>query len=172
VTLTVISDGNAVTPSAATIYDYRLLTTSTSKERSGEGGTVDQNDRSAIEELLRTYCYVVDDAQWDALSQVFTGDVHFVNDFSGTDLVGIAPVTDWYRTGTHPAAHVLANVVIAPRQVDRAAARSKYITVQRTGFVGTGEYHDELVRTGNGWRVEKRTVIVKSSPAYNQVSGA
>ena len=68
---------------------------------------VNHEDRTAIEDLLRSYCYVVDDAQWDALSEVFTADVHFVNDFSGTDLVGIAPVTNWYRAGTHPAAHLL-----------------------------------------------------------------
>jgi 3-phenylpropionate/cinnamic acid dioxygenase small subunit len=133
---------------------------------------VNDNDRTAIEDLLVGYCYVVDDKQWDSLSDVFTADVHFVNDFSGTDIVGIAPVTSWYRAGTHPAAHLLTNVLLAGGETDRAVARSKYLTVQRSGLVGTGEYHDELVRTGNGWRIEKRTVVVKSAPTYNQVAGS
>jgi 3-phenylpropionate/cinnamic acid dioxygenase small subunit len=119
-----------------------------------------------IEELLRRYCYIVDDAQWDALGEVFTADVRFVNEFSGTDLTGIGPVTNWYRSGRHPAAHLLANVLVAPRSDGRASARAKYLTVQHTGLVGTGEYHDDLVRTALGWRVRERVVIVRSAPNH------
>ena len=133
---------------------------------------MDHPEIATIEELLRRYCYVVDDAQWDALSEVFTVDVRFVNEFSGTDIQGIGPVTNWYRAGTHPAAHLLANVLVAPRDHDRVSARSKYLTVQRTGLTGTGEYHDEIVRTSRGWRVNERVVVVKSAPNYTPPTGA
>ena len=64
------------------------------------GGNVDNSEIATIEDLLRRYCYVVDDAQWDALSEVFTAEVRFVNEFSGTDIQGIERVTNWYRTMT------------------------------------------------------------------------
>ena len=131
------------------------------------GGNVDNSEIATIEDLLRRYCYVVDDAQWDALSEVFTAEVRFVNEFSGTDIQGIERVTNWYRTGKHPAAHLLANVLIAPSDDGQASARSKYLTVQHAGLVGTGEYHDQIVRTSHGWRVRERVVVVKSTPNYH-----
>ncbi len=131
--------------------------------------TLDATDREAITTLLLEYCYIVDSARWDDLGQVFSADVRFVNDHVTLEIRGLDEVKDWYRSGRHPAAHLVTNVIVEIVDADHARARSKYVTVQHAGTAGTGEYRDELRRGVNGWQITSRSVLVRAAPPYGSV---
>jgi 3-phenylpropionate/cinnamic acid dioxygenase small subunit len=98
------------------------------------------------------------------LTLIYTDDVAFAIPTRAIQLTGLRSLTDWYEAGRHPAAHLLTNALIEELDADHARARSKYLTVQPHGMVGTGEYADTLVRTGAGWRIRSRAVTVRAAP--------
>ena len=59
----------------------------------------------------------------------------------------------------HPLAHHTTNVTVDPDGASRARVRSKYLVVSDDNRVRTGEYHDDVVQTPAGWRIERRTVV-------------
>jgi 3-phenylpropionate/cinnamic acid dioxygenase small subunit len=127
---------------------------------------MDSRERDAITDLLLEYCFFVDNKRWDDFDRVFTSDIRFVNDHVQLEVRGLNEVKEWYRNGRHPAAHMVTNVMVDHLDGDQARTRSKYVTVQHAGTAGTGEYHDELRRTADGWRISTRSVLVRAAPPY------
>jgi 3-phenylpropionate/cinnamic acid dioxygenase small subunit len=120
--------------------------------------------RQAITDLLVEYCYIVDDARWQDLNRIYVRDVTFALPARDVRLLGLDDLTAWYMAGSHPRAHLLTNALVDITDATHARARSKYLTPQASGLVGTGEYADELERTEDGWRIRSRVVTVRMGP--------
>ncbi len=114
----------------------------------------------AIHDLLTRYGHVVDDADWERLSEVFCDDGEFDLEALGRGTArGREELRACFAQLDHPLAHHTTNVTIEADGERRARVRCKYLVVSDDGRVRSGEYHDDVVRTSAGWRIERRTVV-------------
>ena len=114
----------------------------------------------AIHELLAHYGHVVDDADWPRLSEVFTPDGVFDLEAVGRGTArGIEELRACFAGLDHPLAHHTTNASIQPSGERHARVRSKYLVVSDDGRVRSGEYHDNVEYTAEGWRLQRRTVV-------------
>jgi 3-phenylpropionate/cinnamic acid dioxygenase small subunit len=123
-------------------------------------------DRLDIEDVLTRYAWALDSKQFDDLDRVFTPDAHVDYTSSGGEAGAYPDVKAWLaKVLPHFPAyqHLVTNKQITV-DGDRATSRSEFynpmVMAQRDGttsifFVG-GEYHDQLVRTPDGWRITDR----------------
>jgi 3-phenylpropionate/cinnamic acid dioxygenase small subunit len=123
-------------------------------------------DRLDIEDVLTRYAWALDSKQFDELDRVFTPDAHVDYTSSGGEAGAYPAVKAWLaKVLPHFPAyqHLVTNKQITV-DGDHATSRSEFynpmVMAQRDGttsifFVG-GEYHDELVRTPDGWRITDR----------------
>jgi 3-phenylpropionate/cinnamic acid dioxygenase small subunit len=123
-------------------------------------------DRLEIEAVLTRYAWALDSKQFDELDAVFTPDAHIDYTSSGGEAGAYPDVKAWLAKvlPNFPAyQHLVTNKQITV-DGDRATSRAEFynpmVMANRDGatsifFVG-GEYHDQLVRTPNGWRITNR----------------
>ncbi len=123
-------------------------------------------DRLEIEDVLTRYAWAIDKKQFDELDGVFTPDAQLDYTSSGGEAGAYPDVKAWLaKVLPHFPAyqHLVTNKDITI-DGDGATSRSEFynpmVMAQRDGstsifFVG-GEYHDDLVRTPNGWRITNR----------------
>jgi hypothetical protein len=129
--------------------------------------TVSPDDRAAITELLAQHGHLFDDGELDRLDLLFTASVSYdVTGFGGGVLRGIEAI----RAATlalgdrNPVAHHITNVVLTDGPDGSVRARSKGIGVYADGTAGSVTYDDTIVRTGEGWRIDARTVVPRRLP--------
>jgi 3-phenylpropionate/cinnamic acid dioxygenase small subunit len=122
-----------------------------------------------ITELLYRYATALDTRDWDLLGQVFAPEAVYTigvhGDFTGPRAIGekIASLIGGYEA----TQHLITNPVI---ELDGDTARAHcylhaqhYLPDQRTGgntYEMGGTYHDDLVRTADGWRIARRVLDV------------
>ena len=123
-------------------------------------------DRADIGDVLCRYSTALDSRDWEALGSVFTPDA--VCDYgalgSPRGVPAIAGLVSATIGSLDATQHLLGNVTVA---VDGDTATADcYLVAQhvRAGTPGGddyllgGPYHDELVRTPEGWRITSRTL--------------
>jgi hypothetical protein len=118
-------------------------------------------DRFEIDELLNRYVTALDDDQFEMLDTVFTQDAHLSYADAGIegDFVTVRDTLAAVRPASKVWLHLVGNRRVSVRD-DRAQSISTFFFVGvshegATGFTG-GEYHDEMVRTPDGWRISER----------------
>jgi 3-phenylpropionate/cinnamic acid dioxygenase small subunit len=127
---------------------------------------MDSSDVVAIHDLLSHYGYVVDDAAWDRLDEVFAPDGVFDISVIGKGTpTGLDELRRCYAELDHPLAHHTTNAVVEQNGPHRARVRCRYLVVYPDGRTGTGEYRDEVVLRPEGWRLQRRTVVRRSKAA-------
>jgi 3-phenylpropionate/cinnamic acid dioxygenase small subunit len=126
-------------------------------------------DDLEIRRLLTRYVWAIDTKDWDALDGVFTPDAEVDYSSSGGVTGPISEAKPWLANmlAAFPMTqHMLTNVDIS-LDGDRATARSACYNpmgaATRGGalhhfFLGI-EYHDELVRSDDGWRIARRVEL-------------
>ena len=128
------------------------------------------SDKLEITEVLYRYAHALDSRDRKLLREVFVEDALFeigagVGDFKGVEAIG--DVVTEFLGGLESSQHIISNPVIE-LDGDRATSRcylhaQHYLPDQRTGGntleIG-GTYHDRLVRTAQGWRIEHRHLEV------------
>ena len=116
-------------------------------------------DVVALHQLVALYAHIVDDADFDRLTEIFTSDIEFdTSAFGNPPLVGIEPVIASYVGARHPVAHHITNVVVTTDGDGAVCIRSKVISLLAGGLCGSGTYDDVAARTPDGWRIKKRTI--------------
>lgn len=123
-------------------------------------------DRFEIEDVLTRYAWAIDSKNFDELDDVFTPDAHVDYTSSGGEAGAYPQIKAWLaKVLPHFPAyqHHVTNKQITI-DGDKATSRAEFynpmIMAKPDGttsifFVG-GEYHDELVRTSQGWRISDR----------------
>jgi 3-phenylpropionate/cinnamic acid dioxygenase small subunit len=122
----------------------------------------EREDRQDISDLLVRYATGIDRRDWPLFRNVFTDDCELDYGEIGT-WQGVDAVTDFMDT-THAMAghtlHRLTNQAIT-LDGDNASARTYIDAVimfgdNQSGVNAWGFYDDEIVRTGDGWRIARR----------------
>jgi 3-phenylpropionate/cinnamic acid dioxygenase small subunit len=123
-------------------------------------------DRLDIEDVLTRYAWALDSKHFDELDDVFTPDAHIDYTSSGGEAGAYPDVKAWLaKVLPHFPAyqHLVTNKQITI-DGDHATSRSEFynpmVMAKQDGttsifFVG-GEYHDQLTRTPDGWRITNR----------------
>lgn len=127
-------------------------------------------DRQVISDVLTAYCEALDRMDLSAVAALFTPDC--VVDYGTTDWLKsegtVALERDLARLWRfRRTAHLLSNIRIELQGADTATA-SSYVHAwheRENGETSTilGRYDDQLVRTGDGWRIHRRRMSMLGS---------
>jgi hypothetical protein len=122
-------------------------------------------------ELLARYAELIDAGDFDGVGRLFARG-RIVDD-RGRDLAsGQESVAQLYRSttrrfedGTPKTKHLTTNVIEhLDEQGTRAEVRSYFVVFQKVGDgplqpIAAGRYHDQLVRSSEGWHFDERRMI-------------
>jgi len=123
-------------------------------------------DRLEIDDLLTRYATGVDRKQWDLWESCFTEDAFIDYSAFGGTKGNVKDVRRWLEetmAGFPMTQHLVANKEIHI-EGDTATARSMFYNPMAVAspdgppslFICGGYYHDEILRTPEGWRIRKR----------------
>ncbi|HUN40982.1 MAG TPA: nuclear transport factor 2 family protein [Acetobacteraceae bacterium] len=122
-------------------------------------------EKDAIREVLATYCFHLDAANFEAMAALFTEDGTWHTDFGkGTGRVGIIEHARSLRTGDAPrprGVHLTTNIVIE-LDGDSARVQSNWIVAQNTDagpkVSSAGGYADDMVKQNGRWLFRYRRI--------------
>jgi uncharacterized protein (TIGR02246 family) len=126
-------------------------------------------DRTQIRELTARYNRAFDDGDPDAFAANFTED-GVMEIEGGPTTTGRAGLAEMVRHTPYGIVHVTVDAIVEV-DGDRAVqdvtllvvarpARDAPADKRRSRLQRTGRYHDELVRTPEGWRFARRSVVL------------
>jgi hypothetical protein len=122
-------------------------------------------DRAEIIENLSRYHHILDSADWDSLTEIFSDDarssvVRLSSDKEETlcDLDGLPQIHDWLaEVNKRPfRQHYMNNHVF--KSLSRQAAETRSYLSVRDKPIG-GFYEADHVRTTNGWRITRLALL-------------
>ena len=114
---------------------------------------MDLADRLALHELPGRYGDLIDDRDFDGLSQIFVEDATF--EVLGDVLEGLEGIRAFMRAANHPRTHLMTNVYV-DETPEGVILRFRIIAMRRDGRIVSGRYRDVVVKTDDGWRVVSR----------------
>lgn len=124
-------------------------------------------DREAIREVLAAYCHTMDGRDEKGFREIWTEDAIYdiggaFGSFTGPNEIAGGAGLIWNAfTETH---HWNDNIVIHLTAEHRAVATSNVVShlVDQQGnfIVNASDYADELVRTADGWRLQRRSITI------------
>jgi uncharacterized protein (TIGR02246 family) len=123
-------------------------------------------DRARIRELTARYNRAFDDGDPDAFAATFTDD-GVMEVVGGPTTSGRSALAEMVRRTPYGIVHVTVDAIVSV-DGDRAVQDVTLLVVarpapdasadqRRSRLQRSGRYHDELVRTGDGWRFARRT---------------
>jgi uncharacterized protein (TIGR02246 family) len=126
-------------------------------------------DRTRIRELTARYNRSFDDGDTEGFADTFTED-GVMEVVGGFEVRGRQGLTEMCRRTPYGVVHVTADATV-DIDGDRAVQDVTILVVNRpkpdagpeerhSRLERTGRYHDELVRTAEGWRFARRTVTL------------
>lgn len=120
---------------------------------------MDPTDRLELHELPGRYGDAIDDRDWEGLHRIFTDDAVFdLTDLGAPRLEGIGEIKRFMdEDADHPRTHTMTNIYVdeAP---DGVTLSFRILALLGEGRVGTASYHDRVVKTPDGWRVQHRVI--------------
>jgi uncharacterized protein (TIGR02246 family) len=121
-------------------------------------------DRLAIEAVLKTYGWAIDERDFDMLASLFTDDASVI--YGGyPERVGGTDTANWLESHTQGVAwcqHLVTVMDVRFDSDDRASTLSYFVAHavgaddSDTVRMHVGEYRDRLLRTPDGWRICER----------------
>jgi 3-phenylpropionate/cinnamic acid dioxygenase small subunit len=138
----------------------------------------DISDRIQIQDLLTRYALAIDTKDWALLDTCFAAGAHIDYTSTGGRKGPYSEVREWLKKVLSSFAvtvHHIGNITVELAG-DRAGARTYLwnpMGFQKTDgelhwFTVSAHYVDELVRTDDGWRIQKRAqergVIIGALP--------
>ncbi|MGV0848879.1 nuclear transport factor 2 family protein [Mycolicibacterium phlei] len=125
-------------------------------------------DKAQIAEVLVRYATGIDTKDWALFRTCWTDEVDIDYGDLGTftDADAFTTLTEQIHGGMGPTYHRISNIAI-DLDGDRATARSYVHAVlmavpgdSNSWIDALGHYDDSLVRTAEGWRINKRTTNI------------
>jgi hypothetical protein len=114
---------------------------------------VDLTDRLILHELPGRYGDLIDDRDWEGLSQIFLDDATF--EIPDQVLDGLAQIRDFMTRSRHPRTHLMTNVYVEETS-EGTILRSRLVGLRPDGTIISGRYRDVVVKGPDGWRVASR----------------
>jgi hypothetical protein len=144
---------------------------------------VEFSDYLQIQNLLHRYAYLMDQADFDGVGQIFAhADVHMPGDAGiyRKDPVGLANMfRRWSRvyadTGTLRTRHITTNLILEEDGPERAIGRCYVLVVQATPTfplqpVIAGTYEDKFEKVSGVWRFAVRREEFKNFELVGDLS--
>jgi 3-phenylpropionate/cinnamic acid dioxygenase small subunit len=141
------------------------------------------SDYLQIQNLLHRYAYLMDNADFDGVGQIFAhADVHMPGDAGvyRKDPVGLANMfRRWVRvypdTGTLRTRHITTNLILEEDGPGRAKGRCYVLVVQATPTfrlqpVIAGTYEDKFEKVNRAWRFAERREEFKNFELVGDLS--
>lgn len=130
---------------------------------------MDVRDIVDIQQLLALYGHVVDEPGQPRLHLVFTEDAVMDGEAVGMGLMeGRDAIAAFFALGVppHPPSHNGGNVYVH-EEGGETRAESKWLAVDlRDNSIVSGDYSDVLVRTADGWRIKRRSFLIRHPSGY------
>jgi uncharacterized protein (TIGR02246 family) len=122
-------------------------------------------DRDAIRALLARYCHLLDDGRFDEWGRLFTEDAA-LSVMGGTH-AGRDAIVAFISAAQGPddrGRHLISEPDISLEPgAGTASVATDYAFIARgakgLAVTSAGRYHDELVRTDDGWRFRSRQIV-------------
>ncbi|MEV4705126.1 nuclear transport factor 2 family protein [Actinoplanes sp. NPDC049316] len=124
-------------------------------------------DRLAVHELMSLHGHLMDDGEFERMSELFSADVVYdVSAFGLGELRGYAAITEASRAvgDANPVGHHVTNVCVSEDADGVVRVRSKGIGIYADGRAGSVVYEDVVRREAGGWRIAVRKVIPRRAP--------
>jgi 3-phenylpropionate/cinnamic acid dioxygenase small subunit len=114
---------------------------------------MDVADRLALHELPGRYGDLIDNRDWEGLSQIFLDSATF--EVPTTVMKGLAEIQAFMASCRHPRTHLMTNTYVeeSPEEV---VLRFRIVAMREDGTIGSGRYRDVVVKGPQGWRVASR----------------
>ncbi|MGB3411764.1 MAG: nuclear transport factor 2 family protein [Microthrixaceae bacterium] len=111
-----------------------------------------------LDQIASLYGTLIDHQDWGRLGEVLSDDIVFDLTGIGRGVLEGLPEVQRYmeQDAIHPAAHLVANVVVQELDDNSGRMSCRLLAVQGDGSVVAGEYQDEVRRTAAGWRFSRR----------------
>jgi hypothetical protein len=128
------------------------------------------SDRLEIQDQLTAYSYAIDLHNWDELDDIFTPDAQLDFTASGGEKGSLGELKPWLEKSLNlfdGHQHLMGNTRVQfGADGDSASSQTMclnpmpltYEGKQNLVFVGIW-YHDDWVRTSDGWRITKRVQV-------------
>ncbi|KAA8886204.1 nuclear transport factor 2 family protein [Nocardia colli] len=123
-----------------------------------------EQDRIDINDLINLHGHLVDAGELDRAGELFTSDVTYdLEDFGLGSLRGTEALRETALAlgDKNPVGHHVTNIVITLVDDRTARVRSKGISVQANGTVGSVVYDDIVTRRPGGWKISYRKVTAR-----------
>jgi hypothetical protein len=124
------------------------------------------DDRTAIIDLTASYCWALDERDWDVLRRVFTPDANArLGVPEATSVEAIIERCSSVLTPLDASQHMVNTHQIAVNGVTatcRCYFHAQHVRKAAVGgpnYIVAGRYEDELVRTPAGWRIARRRLV-------------
>ncbi len=114
---------------------------------------MDLSDRLTLHELPGRYGDLIDDRDWEGLSQIFMDDAGF--EIPDQFLDGLAQIRDFMAKSRHPRTHLMTNVYVDETS-EGTILHSRLVGMRQDGTIISGRYRDVAVKGPDGWRVASR----------------
>lgn len=129
--------------------------------------TLTSEDILQIHAMLADYGHIVDDHDWDRADEAFADDFVFDRSAFGIpDLHGIEDIVQTFL-GRNMYAHFTGNITLSVNEDGSVSGHSKFIGFPNEGPPVTGDYHDTIVRTPAGWRLQRRRADVRQRKFFD-----
>jgi ketosteroid isomerase-like protein len=132
---------------------------------------LETGDLMEIYQVLNHVHHVIDLRAWDDLDTVFTEDAVYDLTYRDLPLVeGLTAIRELMtmsqrRDFAHQTGHHATNFYVHEDPDGVVRADSKVISILDDGRSLSADFHDELVRTTEGWRINRRTAKTRDKSA-------
>jgi ketosteroid isomerase-like protein len=124
------------------------------------------DDRSAIIDLTIAYCWALDSKDWEALRSIFLPDATALLGDERDGIESIIARVSGALGALDSSQHMISNHQVGV-DGDTATCRC-YLQAQHVrrsaegspNYIVAGRYLDRLVRTAEGWRIQRRDLLV------------
>jgi hypothetical protein len=124
---------------------------------------MDLADRLELHELPGRYGDLIDDRDWEGLSQIFVDEATF--EIPGQVLEGLEGIREFMRGAKHPRTHLMTNIYV-DETPEGVIVRFRIVGMRRDGRIMSGRYRDLVEKRESGWRVVTR---VYTATPYEEV---
>ncbi len=126
--------------------------------------TLSTDDVVAIQQLAAAYCHHMDDGDGEAVASLFVddGQIEIIDLVTSVGHDEIAANSSLFPQVMPGGRHIVQNVWV-DGDGDSATMRAYLANIvagDTPSAVQTGRYHDEVVRTADGWRFRRRTLTL------------
>ena len=131
----------------------------------------DHADKAEIVEILNLYGFALDAHQWDLFDRIFTEDITADFGPAGATWSGLADFKRSFaefhnRLDSHQHT-MMGHLVHIDGDAAHAFSYGVWLLIREgaeggPNWQGTGWYDDELVRTSEGWRIQRRVCRLQS----------